>query len=156
MKRQRILIALVLTFALCVAGASAKLSPYSPTERAPSGEIAPNAKLFEPSSELFEPVLSPVPLNKTLSPPNEVFEPSLGANPMHFGPNIPNEEAPALGDLAPWMLMPGPSSPQFLPAPLPRGVSPVPPPEQPGGPQWGDGKKPAKWMRMLKLFEPGE
>lgn len=156
MKRLNLMIVVILTLSLSACLAMAKPVPL-PGERAPSNEAQPGFKYGTPATtEVPGQALSTIPPSKGGSfMPNEFFIPSLSPNPWHFMPNIPNEEAPPLGEIAPRMLRPAPTAPQFSPTIPPRGVSPVPPPSSPGGPQWNDGKKPWKWMRMFKLWEPG-
>ena len=171
MKRHNQIIIALLALTVCVTGAMAQDSKVNyPNERAPvipQNELSPRQEAAPvpiiPSQEGWTQNEFPYAQGGNEVPPNgkgQVIKNDPVTIPDDPGnvtpPYLPGdvnplggEVAPMLEDERPYNLGLLPSQPQLLPAPPPRGVTPVPPPN-PGGPQWGEGKKPLRWFMFPK------
>jgi hypothetical protein len=133
MKRLNLIIIALLALTLCATGAMAQ----NPGNETPDpGNITPDPGKVNPN-----------PGNVTPDPGNVTPQ------------NLPGDVAPKSGEVAPMLederpyhLGLLPTQPQLQPAPPPRGVTPVPPPN-PGGPQWGEGKKPIRWFMFPQAWD---
>jgi hypothetical protein len=174
MKRHNLIIIALLALTLCVTGAmaqdsklnsSAERAPVTPqNELSPLQEAAPVPII--PSQEGWTnnetpyaqggnevPTYGKGQVNKT-EPVTVPNDPGNVTPPYLPGDVTPQsgEVAPMMGDERPYHLGLLPTQPQLQPAPPPRGVTPVPPPN-PGGPQWGEGKKPIRWFMFPKALD---
>ncbi|MBU0519902.1 hypothetical protein KKA00_06500 [bacterium] len=162
MKRQNLIIMLIVIVALWTCGAIAKEIPNSePNEQCiPGLTVLPGGK-FDPiaPNEQWIPGLATLPGSK-VDPvnPNEQYLPGLISHPgvITAPDQTPSDVPVPETEYAPINLQPQPTQPQLAPAPPLRGVTPIPPPQQGPGGSWSDRKKPSKWMWVAKMFDPGE